>query len=325
MLELDTVALRWQLALDADERAVDAAAPVLATAELAHLRGALAEERRQAKKGLGRLAEATGVRPAPWLSLVAISSQMLRLPGTVTASLFDLDGVLTDSGVVHASAWAAAFDGLLQRVAERDGRHFIPFDRGEDYLNYIDGRPRLEGVHAFLDSRGIRLPEGKLGDRADAETAHGLARRKGEALERSLHHRGIAAVPGARRYLEATGHAGLKRGIVSASATALPMLELAGLATLVEDCVDAEVIRAEQLLPRPAPDVLLAACRRLGADPSQAVTFTPTSAGVEAGLAAGLIVVGVGDGERAERLRGSGAEQIVPSLAALLDRRLGSD
>jgi hypothetical protein len=155
VLDLDTVALRWQLALDADERALDAAAPVLATAELAQLRGELVDERREAKKGLGRLAVATGVRPEPWLSLVAISSQMLGLPGTVTACLFDLDGVLTDSGVVHASAWAAALDGLLQRVAERDGRHFIPFDREGDYLDYIDGRPRLEGVHAFLDSRGI--------------------------------------------------------------------------------------------------------------------------------------------------------------------------
>lgn len=74
----------------------------------------------------------------------------------------------------------------------------------------------------------------------------------------------MTALPGARRYLQATGYAGLKRAIVSASANTLAMLELAGLATLVEELADARVIRAEKLRSRPAPDLLLAACRRLG-------------------------------------------------------------
>jgi beta-phosphoglucomutase-like phosphatase (HAD superfamily) len=314
--------LRWQLALDANERALNAASGTLTDSELARWRSEHTDERKETATALARLARTARVRPAPWLPPMAITAPMLGLPETVEACLFDLDGVLTDSGVLHAWAWAAVFDEFLQRVAERNRWHFIPFDREADYLTYIDGRPRLEGIHAFLDSRGIRLPEGRPDDPPDAETAYGLARRKGDGLARSLHGRGVTALPGARRYLEATGYAGLKRAIVSASANTLPMLELAGLATLVEDLADANLIRVEKLRSRPAPDLLLAASRRLGVDPANVATFTPTPAGIVAGHAAGLIVVGMGDGPRGELLRGFGAEQVVPSLNALLDRRL---
>lgn len=320
--ELDRVALHWQLALDANERALDAASGTLTDSELARSRHEHSEERRQTAIALARLARTARVRTEPWLPPMAITTKMLGVPEKVEACLFDLDGVLTDSGVLHAWAWAGVFDEFLQRVAEKNRWQFIPFDREADYLAYIDGRPRLEGVHGFLDSRGIRLPEGRPDDPADTETAYGLARRKGEALARSLHGRGVTALPGARRYLEATGYAGLKRAIVSASANTLAMLELAELATLVEELADANLIRAERLRPRPAPDLLLAACRRIGVDAANVVTFTPTPAGVAAGHAAGLIVVGVGDNARGELLRGFGAEWIVPSLSALLDRRL---
>jgi beta-phosphoglucomutase-like phosphatase (HAD superfamily) len=321
-LELDRLAASWHRALDADERALAAATGTLTAAELGRRRSELAEERRRTADALGQLAATAYVHPRPWLAPMAVTPRMLGLPDGVTTCLFDLDGVLTDSGVLHAWAWAAAFDGFLQRVSERNGWHFIPFDREADYLAFIDGRPRLEGVHMFLASRGIRLPEGRPEDRADAETAHGLARRKSEALARRMHRRGVTAVAGARRYLEAAGQGGLNRGIVSASANTLSMLELAGLATLVDDHVDAELMRIENLRSRPAPDLLDAACRRFDVDPATAVTFTPAPAGVAAGLAAGLVVVGVGAEARAEILQGFGAERVVPSLDALLDRRL---
>jgi beta-phosphoglucomutase-like phosphatase (HAD superfamily) len=128
----------------------------------------------------------------------------------------------------------------------------------------------------------------------------------------------VTALPGARRYLEVAGQAGLARAVVSASASTLPMLELAGLATLVEERVDADVIRAEGLRARPAPDLLLVACRRLGVRPEDAVTFTHSAAGVAAGHAAGLVVIGVGDGPEEELLRGFGAERVVPSVGTLL-------
>jgi beta-phosphoglucomutase-like phosphatase (HAD superfamily) len=251
-----------------------------------------------------------------------VTAKLLGLAPTVRACLFDLDGVLTDSGALHAAAWAEAFDGFLLQVSEQAGWRFVPFDRGGDYRAYLDGRPRLDGVHAFLASRGIHLPEGRADDPAEAETAYGLARRKSEALTRGLSLRGVNTIGGARRYLEACGFARLERCVVSASTRTLPMLELAGLATLVEERVDADAIHARGLHSRPAPDLLLEACSRLAVRPDETVTFTHSPAGVAAAHAAGVAVIGVGGGEHAELLRGFGAELVVPSLSSLLDRRL---
>jgi HAD superfamily hydrolase (TIGR01509 family) len=321
-LELDTVASAWQLALDGADRALTASAESLAPDELAQRRRGLEHERRQTAGLLADLARSAGVRPAPWLSPVPVTTRMLGLPEGVGACLFDLDGVLIDSGRLHAWAWAAVFDAFLFRLSERAEWHFIPFDRTADYRAYVDGRPRLEGVHAFLDSRGIRVPEGRPGDPAGSETAYGLAAQKSALLQRELIEQGVTALPSARRYLEATGHAGLKRAVVSASAHARPMLERAGLTTVVEERVDADAIESEKLRARPAPDLLLSACRRLGVRPESAVTFTHSPAGVAAGHAAGLVVIGVGDEADAELLRGFGADQVVPALATLLDRQL---
>jgi beta-phosphoglucomutase-like phosphatase (HAD superfamily) len=238
---------------------------------------------------------------------------MLGLPSTTAACLFDLDGVLTNSAQLHALAWGTVFDEYLLRLSEKTGWLFIPFDRDADYRDYVEGRSRLEGVHAFLASRGIALSE---------EAAHTLASRKGVVLAASLRGRGASALAGARRYLEAAGRAGIERAVISASTSTVPMLEQAGLATLVEEHVDAEVIRLRHLRSRPAADCLLFACLRLGVPPGDVVTFTQSPAGVAAGLSAGLTVIGVGDGRDAELLRGGGAHQVVPSLRALLDSRL---
>ncbi|MGZ8696993.1 MAG: HAD family hydrolase [Gaiellaceae bacterium] len=321
-LELDTVSSRWQLALDAAELALIAAGRSLPPSELAQRRRKLVRERQQTAEMLARLAHVAGVRSVPWLSPVPVTTKMLGLPATVSACVFDLEGVLTDTALLHAWAWGEVFDEFLLRLSEKTGWHFIPFDRYADYRTYVDGRPRLEGVHAFLGSRGIRLPEGRLEDPAQADTACGLATRKGEALARGLRQRGVTALGGARRYLETVGHAGLKRAVVSASASTLPMLELAGLGTLVEERVDADVIRAEGLRSRPAPDLLLVACRRLGVRPQETITFTHSAAGVAAGHAAGLAAIGVGDEAQGELLLGFGAERVVASVSDLLDPRL---
>ena len=320
--ELDTIATRWQLALDAADHALAAAHGPVHINDADGRRRELVQERLETAKQLTRLGRLTGVNPLPWLSPVPVTIKMLGLPEGTTACLFDLDGVLTDSGVLHAWAWAEVFDDLLLRLSETTGWHFIPFDRGGDYRNYSDGRARLEGIHAFLASRGIQLPEGRYGDPATADTACGLARRKGDVMAHGLHQHGVSAVPGARRYLEASGHAGLGRAVVSASSSTLPILQLAGLASVVEERVDADVIRVEGLRSRPAPDMLLDACERLGVRPADAVTLTNSAAGIAAGHAAGLPVIGVGEGTQGELLEGFGAERVAPSLRALLDPRL---
>jgi len=320
--ELDTVADDWQLALDGAADAINAADRVLTGEERSRLRRALAQERVETAVLLERLAHTTGAHNVPWLSPVPLHPSSLGLADGVSACIFDLDGVLTDSGVVHATAWAEVFDDFLLRFAARTERRFLPFaDR--DYRIYLDGRPRLEGIHAFLGSRGIRLPEGRVDDRADVDSAYGLARHKSEALARVMRRRGVSALPGARRFLESAGRAGLGRAVIAGSENVLSMLELAELATLVDVRVDAECIRAKKLRSRPAPDLLLAACRRLGVEPAEATCFVHSADGVAAARAAGVPVIGVGL-ERAtrERLSGFGAERVAPSLAALLDRRL---
>ncbi len=321
-LDLDRVATAWQLALDSAQSALACPGRTFSADELQKRRNGLVDERRQIAALLERVARAHGVPEVPWLSPVPVRPQMLGLDAGIAGCVFDLDGVLTDSARAHAAAWAEVFDDFLLRHMELTGWHFIPFDHDSDYRSYLDGRPRLEGIHTFLASRGIHLQEGRLEDSATADTAYGLARRKGDALARVVRRRGVTSLAGARRYLEAAARAGLRCGVVSGSQSAVPMLDLANLAPLVEATVDATTIQSESLRSRPAPDLLLAACRLLDIDPASAVTFTHSPDGVAAGHAAGLAVIGVGDPVTLERLRGFGAERVVPSLSALLDRRL---
>ena len=321
-LELDPLAAQWQRAFDAEQRALVAAADSLPATEVGRRQRELRLERLEVAKSLARLARATGVQPAPWLPAGPVTPRSLGLPVGVRAALFDLDGVLTDSGVFHAWAWAEVLDELLLRVSEKTGWHFIPFDRISDYRAYMAGRARLDGVHAFLHSRGLRLPEGRADDPAEAETAHGLARRKGQVVEQGLRRGVVNPVPGARRYLEATGYAALGRAVVSASASTLAILEQARLASLVESRIDAALIGAEDLRSPPAPDFLLASCRHLGVRPDEAVYFTHTPAGVAAAHGAGIALVGVGDDAERELLSGFGAERTVSSLRAMQDSRV---
>jgi beta-phosphoglucomutase-like phosphatase (HAD superfamily) len=316
-VELDTAASLWERALDSAQFAVRDAGGRNGVAGdvLQRHQHELVQERREVADDLAALARMVGARAKPWLSPVPLMPSMLGLSPGVAGCLFDLDGVLTDSTVVHATAWADVFDAFFLGLSHGRERKFSPFDRDADYVAYLDGRPRLEGIQLFLESRGLRIPEGDPRDGPDAHSAHGLARRKDGALARGLRGHGVAALPGARRYLEAAGRLGLSRCVVSASTTALQMLELADLAPLVDASVDAETMRTERLRSRPAPDVLLAACRRLCLSPGQVVAFTRRATGVAAARAAAVEVITVGE----EPL---GAERAVPSLAALLDRQL---
>ena len=280
-MELDSVAARWQIAFDSAERAlVDCIHPPIG----AHLDGRhhdLLLERQETSQLLRRLAQAEGVRPAPWLPTFPISRALLGLPADTAACLFDLDGVLTDSGVLHAQAWAEVFDELLREVSEQTHRHFPPFDVTTDYRAFVEGRTRLEGVRRFLESRGIHL---------STERERELADHKASVLEHGLHDRGVSALPGARRYLEAVGHAGVRRVVVSASASTKTMLEQAGLASLIDARLDADVMRNEGLPSRPHPDILLWSCERLGVEPARAIAFTRSDDGAAAATAAGIAV-----------------------------------
>src|SRR6266571_7110790 len=170
---------------------------------------------------------------------------MLGLPDAVTTCLFDLDGVLTDTASVHDAAWTEMFDGFLRARAERDGTAFVPFDAVHDYEAYVDGKPRLDGVRDFLASRGITLPEGEPTDATDAQTVNGLGNRKNAVVLRRIHEDGVVVFEGSRRYLQAAANAGLRRAVVSSSANTAEVLEVTGLAPLIELRVDGVTIRTE--------------------------------------------------------------------------------
>ena len=116
---------------------------------------------------------------------------MLGLPAEVTACLFDLDGVLTQTAKVHAAAWQQMFDDYLCRRAAQTNTAFVPFDPVRDYDEYVDGKPRYDGVRSFLAARGIELREGEIDDPPDAETVHGLGNRKNEIVLKLIHEQGV--------------------------------------------------------------------------------------------------------------------------------------
>jgi beta-phosphoglucomutase-like phosphatase (HAD superfamily) len=313
-IELDAVVDDWQFALDAATRALDVSGRTFPNDELHTRRRRLTHERVDTAHDLADLAEKIGVHHRPWLSPFPLHPSLLGLVESTRACIFDLDGVLTDSGVLHAAAWGEVLDALLLRLTGPTRRQFIPFDRVADYAAYIDGRPRLEGIRLFLGSRGIRLSH---------DEEHELARHKSAALGRRLHERGVNTLAGARLYLEAAGRARLGRAVVSSSTRTLPLLELAGLASLVEARVDAEQIAEGNLRSRPAPDLVMRGCELLRVDPADAVSFAHTVDGVAAAQAAGVRVVGVSaEARERERLLAFGAEAVTAGLAGLLDRRV---
>jgi beta-phosphoglucomutase family hydrolase len=245
---------------------------------------------------------------------------VLGLPEGVSACLFDLDGVLTQTAKVHAAAWKQTFDAYLHERAERTGEPFVPFDEHDDYDRYVDGKPRYDGVRSFLSSRGIELAQGNPSDPPSAETVDGIGNRKNQLVVKLIHEQGVEAYPGSVRYVKAAREAGLRRAVVSSSTNARDVLAAARLEDLFEAIVDGVVAEREHLRGKPAPDTFLAGARALAVEPAQAAVFEDALAGVEAGRAGHFgCVVGVDRVGQAEQLRAHGADVVVQDLAELLD------
>jgi beta-phosphoglucomutase family hydrolase len=244
---------------------------------------------------------------------------VLGLPDRVTTCLFDLDGVLTDTASVHMAAWKDMFDAFL--TARSGGSGPVREFTAQDYEQYVDGKPRLDGVRDFLASRGITLPDGDPDDPPDAQTVSGLGNRKNAEVQHRIRTEGVSVYEGSRRYLEAARDAGLHRAVVSSSANTAEVLQVTGLASLVELRVDGVTIRDEHLKGKPAPDTFLAAAQRMGAAAAQCAVFEDALAGVAAGRAGDFgYVVGV-DRVGQAAVRAHGADVVVADLAELLTDR----
>ena len=322
--EIERLAGGSWMALEAGEAGLRAARHYLDPADVGERERRLAGERAETVDQLHRLAHDlhTDSPLLHWLDAPTATRGLLGLPSGVRACVFDLDSVLTTSTTVHLAAWADTFDSFLLARAGRQGDWFVPFDRDGDYQPYLAERPRLDGIRAFLASRGIRLPEGRPDDGPDTETVHGLAKRKMAALQHHLAREGVAAYIGSRCYLEAAHLAGIGRAVVSASANTIEILERAGLTHLIDERVDAHTIDSEQLAPKPAPDTLIAACRMLCVDPSETADFETTSVGIRAARSAGIgLVVAVAREGAADALHAANPDVVVNDLAQLLERQ----
>jgi len=230
---------------------------------------------------------------------------VLGLPDGVRAALFDLDGVITQTAKVHAQAWKQMFDEYLREVSQP------PFALPEDYERYVDGKPRLDGVRSFLESRGI-APDPELVDR--------LGTRKNELVLDLIRTQGVEPYEGSVRYVDAARDAGLQRAVVSSSNNTREVLETTGLLDRFEAIIDGVYAEREGLKGKPAPDGFLAGARALGVEPGEAAVFEDALAGVEAGRAGGFgYVVGVDRTDHADELHEHGADVVVQDLAELLE------
>ncbi len=214
------------------------------------------------------------------------------------------------------------FDQYLRERAQRTGEPFREFALPEDYEEYVDGKPRSDGVRSFLDSRGIDLPLGSPDDPPDAETIYGLGTRKNDIVLKLIRDEGVEPYEGSVRYVKAAREQGLRRAVVSSSTNCHDVLVAAGIVDLFEVEIDGLVAEREHLAGKPAPDTFLAGARALGVEPAQAVVFEDALAGVEAGRAGHFgWVVGVDRTGQAAALREHGANVVVKDLAELLERQ----
>ena len=234
------------------------------------------------------------------------------------AVLFDLDGVLTATAKVHMACWKQAFDEFLQRRADKNQEAFQPFDI-DDYDEYVDGKPRADGLRSFLQSRDIELPPGHPDDPPDRETMAGLGNRKNELFNQALESKGVEVFAGSLAWLHQLRQAGIKTAVVSASKHCQVIIKVTGIADLFDARVDGNVAEELKLKGKPAPDTYLKAAELLGVPPRRAVVVEDALAGVEAGRNGGFgLVIGVDRQGVAEALRQHGADLVVTDLKELI-------
>jgi beta-phosphoglucomutase family hydrolase len=229
------------------------------------------------------------------------------------AVLFDLDGVVTPTAEVHMHAWSAMFNDFLTSLGGQ------PPYTDQDYFDFVDGRPRYDGVRSFLLSRGIQLPEGTPADPPETESVCGLGNRKNDYFNKVLAEEGVEPYPGSVRLLEVLQKEGVPMAIVSSSRNAPAVLEAAGVDGYFSEVMHGGVAAERGLAGKPAPDTFLAAAADLGATPDRSVVFEDAISGVRAGSAGGFaLVVGVDRGAGPEALTEAGAQLVVADLAELV-------
>lgn len=240
---------------------------------------------------------------------------MTRLVDEYAAVLFDLDGVLTPTAEVHRVAWTRTFDRFLM---SHFGEGYQPFTL-DDYLEHVDGKPRYEGVHSFLASRGVNLPTGHPNEPPSLLTETGIGNLKNDEFTAVLEREGVTPYPGSVALLEHLEKAGVAVAVVSSSANATSVLEAAGLGDRFEVVIDGLTARERGLAGKPSPATFLSAASDLGVDRLDSVVVEDAISGIEAGISGGFgLVVGVDRENQADAMTRAGAHLVVADLAELI-------
>jgi beta-phosphoglucomutase family hydrolase len=234
------------------------------------------------------------------------------------AVLLDLDGVITDTASIHAACWKQMFDEFLQKRATQRGEALRPFDLATDYRLHVDGKPRFDGVRDFLISRGIQLPEGSMDDTPEAETVGGLGNRKNDLVNKIIEENGVEPYEGSVKLIHQLRRQGFKIAVVTSSQNCTVVLKAAKLEDFFDVQVDGNMIHAQHLAGKPAPDTFLTAARLLGVEPTRAVVIEDAISGVDAGSAGNFgLVIGVARKGNTEELQQHGAHLVVSDLGEL--------
>lgn len=247
------------------------------------------------------------------------SKPTLKIPNNIRACLFDMDGVLTQTATVHAAAWKEMFDAFLQQHADESGEEFVPFEIATDYVNYVDGKLRQDGVRSFLESRGISLPEGTPDDNENQDTIHGLGTRKNNRVQELIRTKGVDTYPDSMALLKAVRANGMKTAVVSASRNTPDVLRVTNLESQFDYVMHGGIAGEMGLPGKPAPDTFLAAARALEVSPANCAVLEDAIVGVQAGQAGKFgLVIGVDRVEHGDELRANGADIVVRNLEELV-------
>ncbi len=241
-------------------------------------------------------------------------------PADFDAVLFDMDGIVTKTASVHISAWKRAFDDFLK---EKCGEDFKPFDSGEEYRVYVDGKPRFDGVNDFLASRNISLPYGKADDQAGMQSICALGNLKNRYFLSLVEEHGVEAFESTAAFIKEVKEQGLKVAIVTASRNGEQILKAANMLHIFDAKVDGIDREELKLRGKPAPDTFLEAAKRLGVKPERAIVVEDAISGVAAGRKGKFgMVIGVAREGKFRELIKNGADVAVADLA---DVRLGDE
>ena len=234
------------------------------------------------------------------------------------AVIFDLDGVITKTALVHSAAWKKMFDEYLLEHAKKTGEQFVEFSHEKDYLPYVDGKPRYKGVESFLQSRGINLPFGDPSDDQGKETVCGLGNRKNQAFNEVLDRDGVEVYDSTVELIHRLKAEGIHIGVASSSKNCKGVLEAAGLIDLFETRVDGVVSAEIGLQGKPEPDIFTTAADNMGVTYDKAVVVEDAVSGVQAGNKGNFgLVLGIAREENEKELKINGADIVVTDIAEI--------